>query len=152
MHTGKKFSRIFSAALTAVKVHKHEIIKNFFYLNPNLIWHWLIFENFLILFLRFLLEYFQVTEHTRNQIFLPSNQIFFFKMFTLVLLDGFLHGFSKFWLIIVEFFILIWYFSAIFENYILYSMRNCAWWASVETILSHTESTPNKFPRMLSQR
>ncbi len=86
-----------------------------------------------------------VTEHTRNQIVLASFQKkIFFRMFTLVLLDGFLDGFSKFRSIIVQICILIWYFWVIFENY---SMRmlsirgnDCiAHWAYEETLsLSRT--------------
>ncbi len=57
---------------------------------------------FLLLFLRFSPEFrssniFAVTEHTRNPIFMeryPKN--FFSKKFTVVLLDGFLNGFSNF--------------------------------------------------------
>ncbi len=46
--------------------------------------------------------------------------MFFFKIFTLVLLDGFLDGFWKFWLFLVKICILMWYFWVFFENY---SMR-----------------------------
>ena len=59
-----------------------------------------------------------VTEHTRNQIFFeryPKN--FFSKIFTLVLLDRFLDGFSKFVFFIGEICILIRNFWVIFENY-----------------------------------
>ncbi len=70
----------------------------------------------------------------------------FFKIFTMVLLDGFLDGFSKFWFFIVEICILIrdfWSFSKI----IVY-----ACWANAETILSHAEHTRNWFHRTLSIR
>jgi hypothetical protein len=75
----------------------------------------------------------------------------------MVLLDGFLDGFSKFWFFKVEICILIWDFWVIFENY---SMRMLnirgndfiAHWAYEETISSHTEHTRNEFSRMLSQR
>ncbi len=81
----------------------------------------------------------------------------FYKMFTWVLADGFLNSFSKFGFFIVEICILIWDFLVIFENYsmrMLSIRRNdfIAHWAYVETISSHTEHTPNKFSRMLSQR
>ncbi len=57
-----------------------------------------------------------VTEHTRNQIFLRDIQKnFFLKIFTLVLLDRFLYGFSKFF--IGEIRILIRDFWVILENY-----------------------------------
>ncbi len=53
-------------------------------------------------FLRFSPEFqsaniYAVTEHTRNQIFFERYpKDFFLKIFTMVLLDGFLDGFSKF--------------------------------------------------------
>ncbi len=80
------------------------------------------------------------------------------KIFTLVLLDGFLYGFSKFRLFTVKICILIWYIWVIFENYSMSSMLSIcgydfiAHWAYEETILSHTEHTRNEFSRMLSQR
>ncbi len=49
-----------------------------------------------------------------------QKKFFFFKMFTWILLDGFLNSFSKFGFFIVEICILIWDFWVIFENY---SMR-----------------------------
>jgi hypothetical protein len=45
------------------------------------------------------------------------SKFFFFKIFTLVLLDGSLDGFWKFRLFIVKICILIWYFWVFFENY-----------------------------------
>ncbi len=82
-------------------------------------------------------------------------QKFFFKMFTWVLLDGFLNGFWKIWFFIVG--ILIGDFWVIFENYSMrmLSIRGndfIAHWAYEETISSHTEHTPNEFLHMLSQR
>jgi hypothetical protein len=94
---------------------------------------------------------FAVTEHTRNQNFLVSYQEFFFsKIFTLVLLDGVLDGFSKFWFFIIKICILIWYFWAIFENYSMHmlSIRGndfITHWAYKETISLHTQHTRNKF-------
>jgi hypothetical protein len=78
-------------------------------------------------------------------------------MFTWVLLDGFLCGFSKFQFIIVEICTLIWYFWVIFKNYSMHMLSICgndfiAHWAYEETISSHTEHTPNEFLRMLIQR
>ncbi len=67
--------------------------------------------------------------------FWEISKIFFPKIFTLVLLDGFLDGFSKFWFFIGEICILIRDFWVIFENY---------------SILSHAEHTRNEFLRMLS--
>jgi hypothetical protein len=64
----------------------------------------------------------------------PNN--FFFKVFTLVLLDRFLDGFWKFRLFIVKICILIWYFWVFFENY------------SVQ----YAEHTRKRFYRMLSIR
>ncbi len=113
---------------------------------------WSIFEKFSLLFLRFSPEFrcsniLAVTEYTGNQIFLASYQnCYFFKMFTLVLLDECLDGFSKFRFFVVEIYYLIWYFWVIFDDY---SMRNWACWAYVETILSHTEHTPKEISRML---
>ncbi len=67
-----------------------------------------------------------------------SKKCFFFKIFTLVLLDGFLDGFWKFWLFIVKICILIWYFWVFFENY---SMR-----------MLIAEHTRKRFYRMLCIR
>jgi hypothetical protein len=85
-----------------------------------------------------------VTEHTRNQIFLRNIQKIFFKIFTLVLSDRFLDGFSKFWFFIGEIFILI------FESFS--KIIACVCWAYAETILSHAEHTRNRFHSMLSIR
>ena len=72
----------------------------------------------------------------------PKN--FFPKIFTIVLLDGFLNGFSKFWFFVVEICILIRDFWVIFENY-------CMRMLSIrETILSRAEHTRNRFHRTLS--
>ncbi len=78
----------------------------------------------------------------------------FLKIFTLVLLDGFLDGFWKFRLFIVKICILIWYFWVFFENYSMrmLSIRGnhfIACWAYVEPISSHTEHTRIEFRRML---
>ncbi len=80
-------------------------------------------------------------------------KIFFLKIFTLVLLDGFLDGFWKFRLFIVKICILIWYFWLFFENYSMrmLSIRGndfIACWASAEPISSDTENMRNEFPRM----
>jgi hypothetical protein len=97
-----------------LKVHKHEIILNFFLPKSN---PYMPFVNFRkkisLLFLRFSPEFrcsniSAVTEHMRNQIFFeryPNN--FFSKIFTLVLLDRFLDGFSKFCFFIGKICILI---------------------------------------------
>ncbi len=99
-----------------------------------------------------------MTEHTPNQIFFERYpKIYFFKIFTLVLLDRFLDGFSKFVFFIGEICILIWDFWVIFENY---SMRMLsisgndfiACWAYAEPISSHAEHMQNWFHRMLSIR
>jgi hypothetical protein len=143
-----------------LKVHKHEIIWNFFLRLIKSLYALCKFSKKIsLLFLWFSPEFrcsniSAVTEHTRNQIFLmsyPKN--FFFTIFTLVLSDGFLEGFWKFRLLIVK--ICIWYFWPFFESY---SMRMLsisgndfmACWADAETISSHTEHTRNEFPRMLS--
>ncbi len=76
-----------------------------------------------LLILRFSPEFwssniFAVTEHTRTKFFWRDIQkYFFFKKFTLVLLDGFLNGFSKFRFFIVKICVLIRDFWVIFENY-----------------------------------
>ncbi len=99
-----------------------------------------------------------VTEHTRNQIFFwEVSKNFFSKIFTLVLLDRFLDGFSKFWFFIGKICILIRDFWVIFENYSMrmLSIRGnnfIACWAYTELISSHAEHTRNEFPRMLSQQ
>ncbi len=71
---------------------------------------------------------------------------FFSKIFTLILLDRFLDGFSKFGFFIGEICILIRDFWVIFENYSMHmlSIRG--------SILSHAEHTRNQFPSMLSIR
>ncbi len=79
------------------------------------------------------------------------------KIFTLVLLDEFLDGFSKFQSFIVKICILILYFWVIFENYSMHMLSRrgndfIAHWAYEETISSHTEHRRKEFSRMLSQR
>ncbi len=84
-----------------------------------------------------------MTEHTRNQIFFERYpKIFFVKIFTLVLLDGFLDGFSKFWFFIGEICILIRDFWVIFKNY---NMRMLSIRGN-----NFAEHTRNRFHRMLS--
>ena len=82
---------------------------------------------------------------------------FFFKIFTLVLLDRFLDGFSKFGFFIGKICILVRDFWVIFENYSMRMLSICrndfiACWAYAEPISSHAEHTRNEFPLMLSQR
>ncbi len=81
--------------------------------------------------------------YAEPNLFGELSKFVFFKMFTLVLLDGFLEGFSKVRLIIVEICILLWYFWVIFENYSMRSAQ-CACWALKGTI-SSSESTLNEF-------
>jgi hypothetical protein len=92
-----------------LKVHKHEIILNFFLTKIKSLYSLgkfsKIFASFPSIFARI-----SKFEHTRNQIFLERSKNFFFKMFTSVLLDGFLNGFSKFGFFIVEICILMWDF------------------------------------------
>ena len=69
---------------------------------------------------------------------------FFFKIFTMVLLDGFLDGFSKFWFFIVEICILIRDFWVIFKIYCMrmLSIRGTdfiAHWAYEEQISAHAQ-------------
>ncbi len=96
-----------------------------------------------------------VTEHTRNQIFFCElSKFFFLQMFNLVLSEGFLDDFSKFWLFIFEICILIWYFWVISKIIMrMLSIRGnnfIAHWVYAETILSHTEHMRKRFHRTLS--
>ncbi len=83
-------------------------------------------------------------------------QKFFSKKFTLVLLDGLLNGFSKFWFFAVKICIFIWDFWVIFENYSMRKLRMLsirgndfiAHWVYEETISWHTEHTRNEFLRI----
>ncbi len=77
--------------------------------------------------------------------FIEIFKTFFFQIFTLVLLDGFIDGFSKFWFYIGEIFILIRDFWVIFKNYSM-----CM--AYAETILLHAEHTRIRFHCMLNIR
>ncbi len=146
-----------------LKVHKHEIIWNFFLTYIKSLYALRKFSKKIsLLFLRFSPKFrcsniSAVTEHTRNQIFLmsyPKN--YFFKIFNLVLLDRFLDGFWRFRLFVVKICIFICYFWVFFENYNMRMLSICgndfiACWAYLEPISSHTEHTRNEFPRMLSQ-
>ncbi len=93
-----------------------------------------------------------------TKFFLRDIQKFFFLIFTMVLLDGFLDGFSKFRFFIVEIFIfLIRDFWVIFNHYCLrmLSIRGndfIAYLAYEERISSHAEHMPNEFLSMLSMR
>ncbi len=138
---------------------------DFFYLNQILIQCMPLvnFRKISLLILRFSPEFrssniFSVTgAYAEPNFFGEISKKFFFKKFTLVLLDGFLHGFSKLRFFIVQICILIGDFGVIFENY---SMRMLsihgndfiAHWAYEEMILSHIEHTRNEFSCMLSQR
>ncbi len=147
-----------------LKVHKHEIIVNFFLPKSN---PYMPFVNFRKKFRFFFSFDFRQNLEVRTfprwlsirgtKFFWRDIQKFFSKMFTWVLLDVFLNGFSKFRFFIVEICILIWDFWVIFENYSMrmLSIRGndfIAHWAYEETISSHTEHTPNEFKRMLNQR
>ncbi len=138
-----------------LKVHKHEISLNCFWPKSNPFMPLVNFrKKFRFLFFDFR-QNFEVwtfsrwLSNTRNQIFLERYpKIFFPKKFTLVLLDGFKDGFSKFWFFVVEICILIGDFWVLLENYsmrMLSIRRNdfIAHWAYEETILSHTEHTRN---------
>ena len=104
-----------------------------------------------LLFLRFSPEFrcsniSAVTEHTRNQFFLKISKTFFFKIFTLVLLDVFLEGFLKILIFIGEICILMRDFWVIFKNYSMPMLSICG------KILWHAERTRSLFHRMLSIR
>ncbi len=92
-----------------------------------------------------------------TKFFLREIQKLFSKSSTLVLLDKFLDGFSKFGFFIGEICILIRDFWVIFKNYSMrmLSIRGnnfIACWAYAEPISSHAKHTRNEFPLMLSQR
>ncbi len=121
-----------------------------FFLPINLICPFNFRKKISILFLRFLPEFrcsniFAVTKQTRNQIFWWSiKKIFFLKIFTFVLLGGFLDGFSKFWLFIVKICIFNWYLFSYFRK--LYHAhaehtwkRAYAHWAYEEWIFTHAQ-------------
>ncbi len=104
-----------------------------------------------------------MTELTRNQIFLWAIQkYFFFKIFTLVLLDGFIDGFWKFRLFIVKICILIWYFWVFFENYSMRTLsirgtnfRACSVCSKMWTVFTSTipaQHTRNELYRTLRIR
>jgi hypothetical protein len=147
-----------------LKVHKHEILLNFFLPKSNPY----VLTKFRKKFRFFSFDFrknFEVRtfsrwlEHTvrATKFFGEMFKKFFLKMFSWVLLDRFLNGFSKIRFFIVEIGILIRDFWVIFENNsmrMLSIRRNdfITYWAYKETISSHTEHTANKFLRMLSQR
>ncbi len=60
-------------------------------------------------------------EYAEPSFFDELSKSLFFKIFTLVLWDGFLDSFWKFRLFKVQICILIWYFWVFFENYSIYS-------------------------------
>ncbi len=135
----------------------------FFDLNQILICPSYIFEknftSFPSTFARIsMLEHFRGDwAYAEPNFFWEISKNFFPKIFTFVLLDRFLNGFSKFGFFLVEICILIRDFWVIFKNYSMrmLSIRGndfIACWAYAEPISSHAEHTRNEFPRMLSQR
>ncbi len=106
-----------------LKVHKHEIILIFLWTKIKSLYCLGKFsKKNLLLFLRFSPD-FEVRTFSRwlsirgTKFFWRDIQkIFFFKMFTWVLLDAFLNGFSKFEFFKVEICILMWDFWIIFKN------------------------------------
>ncbi len=98
-----------SRRIRRLKVHKHEMRYFWFFFWPKSN-PYMPLVNFRT-FTRWL-------SMRGTKFFLRDIQkIFFFKIFTMVLLDGFLDGFSKFWFFIVKICILIRDFWVIFENY-----------------------------------
>ncbi len=82
--------------------------------------------------------------YAEPNLFDELSKIFFLKIFTLVLLDGFLDGFSKFRLFVVKICILMWYFWVFLENYSMrmLSIRGnefIAHWAYEERISVHAQ-------------
>jgi hypothetical protein len=147
----------------SLKVHKHEIILNYFLPKSN---PYMPFVNFRKKFRFFSFDFrqnFDVRTFPRwlsirgTKFFWEISNNFFFQNLHFVLLDGFLDGFSKFCFFIGEICILIRDFWVIVENYSMrmLSIRGndfIACWAYAEPISSHAEHTRNEFPRMLSQR
>ncbi len=145
-----------------LKVHKHEIFR-FFLPKSN---PYMPLVNFQKQFRFFSFDFrqnFEVRRFSRwlsirgTKFFGEISKKIFFKKFTVVLLDGFLNGFSKFRFFIVQSCILIWDFWVIFKKYTMrmLSIRGNDFiphWAYEELISSHTEHTRNKFLRMLNQR
>ncbi len=109
--------------LSNLKVHKHEIILNFFLTLIKSLYALGKFSKKISLsFLRFSPEFrssyiYQLSIRGTKFFLRDIQKKFFFKIFTMVLLNGFLDGFSKFWFFIVEICIFIKYFWVIFENY-----------------------------------
>ncbi len=156
-----------------LKVHKDEIILNFFWPKSN---PYMPFVNLRKKFRFFSFDFISMFEHFRGDwayaepnFFDDLSRNFFFKIFTLVQLDGFLDGYWKFWLFIVKICILIVYFSVLFENYsmLMLSIRGTdfiahmlsirktnfiAHWAYAERISLHAEHARNRFHRMVSMR
>ncbi len=99
-----------------------------------------------------------MTEHTRNQIFLERYPKFFpLQNVHLGPTRWVPKQFFKIWIFYSRNLLFSWDFWVIFKNYSMrmLSIRGndfIAHWAYEETILSHTEHTPNKLSRMLSQR
>ncbi len=117
------------------------------------------FASFPSIFARIsMFEHFRVDwAYAEPNFFWEISENFFFIIFTLVLSDRFLDGFSKFWFFTGKICIIIRDFGVIFENYSMHmlSIREkdfIACWAYAEPISSHAEHTRNKLPRMLSQR
>ena len=111
----------------ALKVHKHEIILNFFLTKIKSLYSLGKFsKKITLLFLRFSPEFrssniFAVTEHTRNQIFLERYpKIFFLQNVHLGPIRWVPKRFFKIWILYSRNLHLIWDFWVIFKNY---SMR-----------------------------
>ncbi len=153
----KPGSRI-SPVRLPLKVHKHEIIWNFILPKSNPYMPFVSFRKQFRFFSFDFRQNFDVRTFPRwlsirgTKFFLRDIQkIFFFKIFTLVLLD------SKFGFFIGEICILIRDFWVIFENYSMrmLSIRGndfIACWAYAEPISLHAEHTMNEFYRTLSIR
>ncbi len=92
-HMHEKMRQIYQS----LKVHKHEIILNFFWPKSN---PYMPFVNFRKKFRFFSFDFRQI-------FFERYPKIFLVKILTLVLLGGFLDDFSKFWFFIGEICILI---------------------------------------------
>ncbi len=148
------FSRFKSeiTSLCILKVHKHEIILNFFFTQTKSLYALRKFsKKNSLLFLRFSPEFrcsniSAVTEHTGNQIFFERypKKIFSSKPSLWSYQIGSLTVFSKFWFFIGEICILLKDFWVIFKNYSMrmLSIRGndfIACWAYSEPISAHAQ-------------
>ncbi len=85
------------------KAYSSILVINFFFVSP-IIWLWIFFAS---------------TQHTRENSWWKLREMFLEKWFILVLLDGFLLGFLKYWLFEVEKLVLFFIFGHIVRLFML---------------------------------